>query len=71
MVYDLNYNLVWIPKYHKSVLKGRLPKRLKEIFQEIEERYEFEIDTMEVKEDHFHLFLVRLLNIHRPKLYRS
>ena len=32
--------------------------RLKEIFCEIAERYEFEIDTMEAMEDHVHLFLV-------------
>jgi len=56
-VYDLKYHLVWIPKYRKLVLKGSLAKRLKQIFQEIAERYEFEIDTMEVKEDHVHLFL--------------
>jgi len=30
---------------------------LKVTFQEISERYEFEIDTMEVKDDHVHLFL--------------
>ena len=56
-VYDLKYHVVWTPKYRKMVLKGRVAKRLKEIFQEIAERYEFEIDTMEVMEDHIHLFL--------------
>jgi putative transposase len=39
------------------ILKGDLAKRLKVVFQEIAERYEFEIDTMEVKDDHVHLFL--------------
>jgi putative transposase len=39
------------------VLKDELSKRIKEIFQEISERYEFEIDTMEVREDHVRLFL--------------
>jgi len=34
-----------------------LAKSLKVAFQEIAERYEFEIDTMEVNEDHVHLFL--------------
>ena len=34
-----------------------MAKRLKTTFQEISERYEFEIDTMEVKDDHVHLFL--------------
>ena len=31
--------------------------RLKGIFREIAERYEFEIDTMEVMSDHLHVFL--------------
>ena len=39
------------------VLRGDLAGRLKVVFQEIAERYEFEIDRMEVKGDHFHLFL--------------
>ena len=48
---------VWVPKYRKLILKNGLAKRLKEVFHEIADRYEFEIDTMEVKEDHVHLFL--------------
>ncbi len=39
------------------MLRGELAKKLKMTFQEISERYEFEIDTMEVKDDHVHLFL--------------
>jgi putative transposase len=49
--------MVWVPKYRKLILKGGLGKRLKEVFQEILESCEFEIETMEVKEDHVHLFL--------------
>ena len=56
-VYDLKYHMVWVPKYRKVILKGDLARRMREIFTEIAERYEFEIDTMEVKEDHVHLFL--------------
>ncbi len=56
-VYDLKYHIVWIPKYRKIILTGKIATRLKKIFQEIAERYEFEIDTMEVIEDHVHLFL--------------
>ena len=56
-VYDLKYYLVWVLKYRRLVLKGCLTKRLKEVFNEIADRDEFEIDTMEVKEDHVHLFL--------------
>ena len=39
------------------VLRGELAKRLKTNIQEISERYGFEIDTMEVMDDHVHLFL--------------
>jgi len=56
-VYDLKYHIVWIPKYRKIIFREEIAKRLKEIFQGIAERYEFEIDTMEVMEDHVHLFL--------------
>ena len=56
-VYDLKYHMVWVPKYRKMILKGDLAKRIREVFTEIAERYEFEVDTMEVKDDHVHLFL--------------
>jgi len=41
----------------KVVLRGGSAKRLKEVFQGISLRYEFEVDTMEVKQDYAHLFL--------------
>ena len=41
--------MVWVPKYRKMILGGELSKRLKMSF--------FEIDTMELKDDHVHLFL--------------
>ena len=39
------------------ILRDELAKGIKTSFQEISERYGFEIDTMEVKDDHVHLFL--------------
>jgi len=57
-VYDLKYHFVWIPKYRKKLFSDRMTTRLKELFREIAERYEFEIDTMEAMDDHVHLFLV-------------
>jgi putative transposase len=56
-VYDLKYHFVWIPKYRKKAFNSIIANRLKEIFQEIAEEYEFKIDTMEVMDDHVHLFL--------------
>ncbi|MDR4493881.1 MAG: IS200/IS605 family transposase [Nitrospirales bacterium] len=56
-VYDLKYHVVWVPQYRRMVLGERVANRLKEIFQEIGERYGFEVDTQEVLDDHVHIFL--------------
>ena len=56
-VYDLKYHLVWVPKYRAQVLGGEVSRYLKEVFQRIAEEYEFHIDTMEVMEDHVHVFI--------------
>jgi len=57
-VYDLKYHFVWIPKYRKLVLKGAVAASLREIFYGIAERYEMEIDTLEVMPDHVHVFVL-------------
>ena len=56
-VYDTKYHLVWAPKYRKWILKGEIRTRVQEIFEEISKNHEFEIDTLEVAEDHVHIFL--------------
>jgi REP element-mobilizing transposase RayT len=56
-VYDLKYHLVWIPKYRKHVLSDEVSEHLKGVFQRIAEEYGFRIDTMEVMEDHVHVFV--------------
>ena len=56
-VYDLKYHLVWIPKYRKQILDKEISDYIKVIFNMIAERYEFRIDTMEVMEDHVHVFI--------------
>ena len=56
-VYDLKYHLVWIPKYRKNILDKEISEYLKVIFSKIAEEYEFEIGTMEVMEDHVHVFV--------------
>jgi len=56
-VYNINYHLVWIPKYRKSILRAGMKEKLKEIFSEIGEQYEFEIEEMSVQRDHVHLFI--------------
>ena len=56
-VYDLKYHLVWIPKYRKQILDKEISEYLKAIFNKVAEEYEFRIDTMEVMEDHVHIFV--------------
>jgi putative transposase len=56
-VYDTKYHLVWAPKYRKWILRGEIQKRVEEVFREIAEHHEFEIDTLEIAPDHVHIFL--------------
>ena len=56
-VYETKYHLVWAPKYRKWILRGDIQKRVEELFAEIAENHDIEIDTMEVAEDHVHLFV--------------
>ena len=56
-VYDLKYHLVWIPKYRKEILSGEIREYLKEVFEQIAQEYEFEIDTIGIMEDHVHIFV--------------
>ena len=56
-VYDLKYHLVWIPKYRKRLLDKEVAAYLKGVFRQIAEEYEFRIDTLEVMEDHEHIFV--------------
>ena len=56
-VYDLKYHLVWIPKYRKHVLDKEISAYIKEVFGHVAEEYGLAIDTMEVMEDHVHIFV--------------
>ena len=55
--YRTEYHIVWIPKYRKTILGKEVAGYLKEIFGEIAEQYEFNIDTMEIVSDHVHIFV--------------
>ena len=57
-VYGTKYHLVWAPKYRKWVLRGEIRERAKEIFKEISKNHEFEMDTLEIVQDHVHIFLL-------------
>jgi putative transposase len=57
-VYDASYHLVWCPKYRKRLFSDpALRERAEQLFREISEEYGFEIQEMEVAEDHVHALL--------------
>ena len=56
-VYDLKYHLVWIPKYRKGILTTEVGEYAKQVLERIAREYEMVIDTMEIVEDHVHVFL--------------
>ena len=56
-VYELKYHLVWVPKYRAHVLDNEVAQYVKEVFEQIAEEYEFQIDTMEVMAYHVHVFI--------------
>ena len=56
-VYDTRYHLVWAPKYRKWILRGYLREYVGTIFQEIATANEFDIEAMEIAEEHVHIFL--------------
>lgn len=56
-VYDTKYHLVWTPKYRKWIMRGDLRESIKRYFEAISKANEFEIETMEVAEEHVHIFL--------------
>jgi putative transposase len=56
-VYNINYHLVWCPKYRGGVLTGAVAERLLELIGEIAEMRGFDILASEVMPDHVHLFV--------------
>ena len=57
------YHLVWIPKYRKRLLKGLIAKRLKELLEQCAEVNRWEIQELNIREDHVHLLVQLRANI--------
>ncbi len=54
-VYLWNYHIIFISKYRRHVLTGKITEKLKDIFYEIAYKYETEIIAVEVMSDHVYL----------------
>lgn len=55
--YNINYHLVWIPKYRHPVLTGEVATHLTDILYLIAEKNGIEILSLEIMPDHVHLFV--------------
>ena len=55
--YRLMIHLVWIPKYRKRILKGKLADRLKKLLELCAEANGWEMDEINIQVDHVHLIV--------------
>ena len=53
----LMYHLVWVPKYRKRILNGRLATRLKALFEQCAEVNGWEIHELNIQQDHVHMLV--------------
>jgi putative transposase len=53
----LMYHIVWIPKYRKRVLVGKIANRLKELFLQCAEMNRWEIHELNIQKDHVHMLI--------------
>ena len=53
----LRYHFVWIPKYRKRVLRGKIAVRLKSLLYEAAEINNWWIEELNIQFDHIHLLI--------------
>ena len=56
-VYNINYHIVWCPKYRKPILTGKIKDFIEEQIHTISETKNYEILELKVMPDHIHLFI--------------
>ncbi len=64
----LHYHLVWIPKYRKRILQGKIAHRLTELFQECVDLNDWQIEELNIQKDHVHLLIRLRANISLSKV---
>ena len=55
--YDIKYHIVWITKYRKPVITGKIAERTRELIRGICQQNEVEILAGHVSKDHIHLLV--------------
>jgi putative transposase len=51
------YHIVWLPKYRKKILQGKVKIRLEEYLRECAEINDWEIQELNIQLDHVHLMI--------------
>jgi putative transposase len=54
-IYRLMYHFVWIPKYRHKVFVEHYREAMKAIIHKIGYDYDFDIQELEISEDHIHI----------------
>ena len=55
--YDIKYHMVWITKYRKPVITGKVAERTRELIRQISATNDVEIMAGHVGKDHLHLLV--------------
>jgi len=55
--YDIKYHLVWITKYRKSVITGKIAERTRELLRLVCQKNDVDILSGHVSKDHIHLLV--------------
>jgi putative transposase len=66
--HKLKYHLVWIPKYRKRILIGKLVIRLRELFYECAKLNSWKIEELKIMKDHVHMLIQLKPNIALSKV---
>mgnify|MGYP001386886169 CR=1 FL=1 len=56
-VWDCKYHVVWIPKYRRKVLFGRIRKHLGDVIRELARQRESQVLEGHLCSDHVHVYL--------------
>ena len=55
--HKLRYHVVWVPKYRKRVLIGKLAQRLEELLYQAAEVNGWRIEELSIVNDHIHMLI--------------
>ena len=56
-VYNINYHILFCPKYRKEVLMGKIKDQLQLIFESVCATHNWKIIELSIMSDHIHLFI--------------